>query len=154
MRAFLLALGLPLVASSACETGDRTAVMVHVCLSLEVPGDVAFARVVVEHAYRPAVSHVVRLEPGARWATLSVRPGTDLAAEEDFYLSVVGLDDAGRQVVARTVHTWFSPSQDRDVAVYLEPDCLGVVCREGETCGAGICSPVNLTDDRWCPTEP
>lgn len=145
-----------LVASCAALPGcaeDDTAVMVHVCLGLDVPGDVSFVRIVVDDLARPELAHVFPVPGGATWVTYSVRPGVDLAAEEDFFLSVLGLSDSGAQRISRTVHTWFSPGVDRDVALFLEPACLDVVCREGETCGAGVCEPVTLVDDASCPGE-
>ncbi len=139
-------------ALAGCES-DSTAVLVHVCIGLRVPEDVAWVQLVVEHASRPPRSHVFPAPAGVDFATFSVRPGVDLAQEEDFFLTVVGIDDAGRQRIVRTVHTWFAPGVDRDVAVELSRTCLDAVCRAGETCGDGVCQPVSLAQEAYCPTE-
>jgi hypothetical protein len=136
-----------------CTGADDTAVMVHVCLGVNAPADISFVRIVVDDITRPEQAHVFPVPAGSSWVTYSVRPGVELSAEEDFFLSVVGLSDSGAQRISRTVHTWFSPGVDRDVALFLQPSCLDVVCREGETCGGGICGPVTIVDDAACPGE-
>jgi hypothetical protein len=141
----------------ACGAGcapDDTALLIHVCIGLDVPRDVAFVKLVVDDPLRPERSRVFRLSAGASLVTWSVRPGAELAREEDLLLSVVGLSDTGEQRIARTVHTWFAPGADRDVAVSLAADCLDVACRGGETCGAGVCRPVGLATEERCPGEP
>jgi hypothetical protein len=133
--------------------GDQTAVLVHVCFGLRVPEDVAWVQLVVEHATRPPRSHVFAAPAGVDSATFSLRPGVDITVEEDFFLTVVGVSETGQQRVSRTVHTWFAPGVDRDVAVGLERTCLDVVCRAGETCGTGVCQPIPLAQEAFCPTE-
>jgi hypothetical protein len=149
---------LPALLAATCAalpgcSEDDTAVMVHVCLGVNVPGDISFVRIVVDDIMRPEQAHVFPVPAGATWMTYSVRPGVELAVEEDFFLSVVGLSDSGAQRVSRTAHTWFSPGVDRDVALFLQPACLDVLCREGETCSGGVCGPVTIVDDATCPDE-
>lgn len=133
---------------------DRTALLVHVCVELDVPGEVSFVRLVVDHATRPDVARVFPLPSGQIFVTYSIRPGDDLVVPEDFLLSAVGLDEYGHQRVTRTVRTWFEPDRDRDVALTLQADCLDHSCTHGETCEAGICVPIPTVDDSWCPGEP
>lgn len=152
-RAPLLLALLAAGGAPACAP-DRTALLVHVCLDVQVPDDVAFVRLVVDHASRPDVAHVFRLPAGEPFVTFSVRPGDDLIVPEDFLLSVVGLDAFGHQRVTRTVRTWFEPDVDRDVALTLETACLGKNCTHGETCQSGICAPIPTVDSSWCPGEP
>jgi hypothetical protein len=133
---------------------DQTALLVHVCVDVGVPDEIAFVRLVVDHASRPDVAQVFRLPAGQPFVTYSVRPGDDLVVPEDFLLSVVGLDENGHQRLTQTLRSWFEPGRDRDVAVTLEAACLDHVCTHGETCEAGICVPVQTVDDSWCPGEP
>lgn len=148
-----LPLALLAATSPACAP-DRTALLVHVCLDVQVPDDVVFVRLVVDHVSRADVAHVFRLPAGARFVTFSIRPGDDLLVPEDFLLSAVGLDAYGHQRVARTVRTWFEPDVDRDVALTLEAACLGRNCTHGETCQSGICVPIPTVDNSRCPGEP
>lgn len=149
-RPVLLAL---LIATAAGCAPDHTALLVHVCIDVRVPDDIAYVRLVVDHVSRPDVAKVFRLPAGQPVVTYSIRPGDDLVAPEDFLLSAVGLDEHGHQRIARTVRTWFQPDLDRDVALTLEPACLGRVCTHGETCTAGVCAPIPTVDDSWCPGE-
>ncbi|MBN1770200.1 MAG: hypothetical protein JXB32_02970 [Deltaproteobacteria bacterium] len=147
-----LLLALLATATTGCAP-DRTALLVHVCIAVDVPDEITFVRLVVDHATRPDLARVFRLPVGRTFVTYSIRPGDDLFAPEDFLLSVVGLDEHGHQRITRTVRTWFEPDLDRDVALTLEAACLDRGCTHGETCQAGICIPIPTVDDSWCPDE-
>jgi len=151
-RARWLAVAVLAASLGGCEA-DQTAVLVHVCFGLRVPEDAAWVQLVVEHATRAPRSLVFAAPAGVDSATFSVRPGVDITQEEDVFLTVIGITETGQRRVSRTVHTWFAPGVDRDVAVGLERACLDVVCREGETCGAGVCQPVALAQEAVCPAE-
>jgi hypothetical protein len=151
--AVLIALSAPSCTAIADFPGP-TSVSVHVCFGVAVPADVVFVRLVAESATRPVESQVLAAPPGVAFAQFTLFGSSDVAQEEDFFLSVEGLSDSGALRISRTVHTWFTPRVERDVALWLEPACLDVTCRAGETCGGGVCAPVTLTDEHGCPEEP
>ena len=134
---------------AGCQ-GDLTAILLHVCLGPSASEELAMLRLVVEDDTRAAQGHVFSLPADASEVEYSLRPGAELTERVEFTLYVVGLDELGAERINRALLTSFEPDVDRDVAVWLEDDCLDITCGAGETCLGGACDLVPTANQETC----